>query len=101
GVNGVVCTSLGNFSTNYNVANPSNLVSRNFLTMAGLVSVNMRAQKVFGFGESRSGRAPANAGGGDMHGGPGGGGGRGGPGGGEGGGTANNRRIELSLRFAF
>jgi len=89
GVNGVVCTQFGNFSTNYNVSNPTNLVPRNYLTMAGLVSVNMRIQKVFGFGERRSGVA-SGPNPGDMHGGPGGGGpgggGRGGfGGGGEGG----------------
>jgi len=97
GVAGVVCTALGNFSTNYNVGNPNNLVPRNYLTMAGLVSVNMRVQKVFGFGPSRNGgggptqadmagRGPGGGGpGGGGFGGPG-GGGRGGAGGGPGGG---------------
>jgi Carboxypeptidase regulatory-like domain len=84
GVNGVVCTSLGNFTTVYNVSNPQNLVPRNYLTMAGLVSVNMRVYKVFGFGEPRSASGPQP---GDMGGrGPGGGGpDGGGPGGGRGG----------------
>jgi len=91
----IVCTPLGNFTTAYDPANPTNLVPRNFLTMAGLVSVNMRVQKVFGFGPSRSGGSgpragdmggPGGGGGGrGGFGGPGGGGGRGGPGGGGGG----------------
>src|SRR5262249_5863560 len=82
GIGGVVCTPLGNFSTAYDPANPMNLVPRNFLSMAGLVSLNMRVQKVFGFGPSRNGGGGPTAG--DMHGGPGrprggtGGGGRGG-----------------------
>ncbi len=87
GVNGVVCTTLGNFSTTYNVANPQNLVPRNYLTMAGLFSLNMRVYRVFGFGEPRSsGPQPGDMGGGPGGGGPGGGGpGGGGPGGGGGG----------------
>jgi hypothetical protein len=82
----IVCTPLGNFTTAYDPANPANLVPRNFLTMAGLVSVNMRVQRVFGFGPSRSASAGPSAS--DMRGGPGGGGpggGRGGFGGGDGG----------------
>jgi hypothetical protein len=80
---GVVCTTLGNFGTIYNVASPVNLVPRNYLTMAGLFSLNMRISRTFGFGARRAGGAnPADAGmgmgpGGDM----GGGGGRGGGGG--------------------
>jgi len=81
GTGGVICTSLGNFSTTYNVANPQNLVPRNYLTMSGLVSVNMRVYKVFGFGEPRSASGPQP---GDM--GMGGPGGPGGPGGGDRGG---------------
>src|SRR5262249_39544825 len=73
----IVCTPLGNFTTAYDPSNPLNLVPRNYLTMAGLVSVNMRVQKVFGFGPSRGGRS-SGPGAGDMRGGPGGGG----PGGG-------------------
>src|SRR5262249_7554196 len=87
GVSGVVCTTLGNFSTNYDPATPGTLVPRNYLTMAGLVSVNVRVQKVFGFGPSRS-AAAGPAGGADAggRGGPGGGGGRAGGGGFGGGG---------------
>jgi hypothetical protein len=96
GVNGVVCTPLGNFSTNYTgllngAAVPPNLVPRNYLTMAGLVSVNMRIYRVFGFGAKRNAAdaaaaAAAAAQGGDGLGGPGGGGFGGGRGGGFGGG---------------
>ncbi len=91
GVGGVVCTTLGNFSTSYNVANPTNLVPRNYLTMAGLISANMRISKSFGFGPKRAGAAgAADSGmgggppGGDMGGGGGGGRGGGGMGGGGG-----------------
>jgi hypothetical protein len=95
GVAGVVCKpGLGDFSTDYtNVLNgatiPANLVPRNYLTMAGLVSVNMRIYRVFGFGSRRNAAdaaAAASSGGGGF-GGPGGGfggGGRGGRGGGGG-----------------
>ena len=46
----VVCSRSGNFTTNYNPANPVNLVPRDYLTMAGLVSVNFRIYHVFGLG---------------------------------------------------
>ena len=84
-IGGVVCTTLGNFLTNYNVANPTNLVPRNYLTMSGLVSVNMRIYRVFGFGEKKSnpqGPGDMGMGGPGGPGGPGGGPGGGGPGGG-------------------
>jgi len=98
GVNGVVCTPLGNFSTNYNgvlslsdpTKIPANLVPRNYLTMPDTVSVNMRVYRVFGFGPKRDAAAMAAAaaagGGGGGRGGGGGGGGFGAPGGGGGGG---------------
>ncbi|MGA2275184.1 MAG: carboxypeptidase regulatory-like domain-containing protein [Bryobacteraceae bacterium] len=76
----VVCSPAGNFTTSYNAANPANLVPRNYLTMPGLVSINMRIYRVFGFGAIRGNQAQSNRGGG------GGGGGFGGPGGGPGGG---------------
>jgi hypothetical protein len=123
GVNGVVCTSLGNFSTNYNVANPANLVPRNYLTMPGMVSLNMRVMRVFGFGERRGANANANPGdmggrgpgGGDGGRGPGGGGmrGGGGPGGGGGmrmgpmgggrgmGGPSSDRRYTMTISANF
>jgi hypothetical protein len=89
----IVCTGLGNFQT-YNIASPviANLVPRNYLTMAGLFSLNMRISRTFGFGARRGGGAnAADAGmgpggpGGDPGGGFG-GGGRGGAGGFGGGG---------------
>jgi len=91
GVNQVVCTPFGNFSTNYagvlnGTAVPANLVPRNYLTMADLVSINMRIYRVFGFGPRKAGSAAAMPSGGGMGGPPGGGGGFGGPGGGGGGG---------------
>ena len=86
GVNGVVCTQLGNFATNVNPAQLSNIVPRNYLTMAGMFSINMRVYRVFGFGRSvRGNRGANNGGGGNFN--PGGGGGNfGGGGGGRGGG---------------
>jgi hypothetical protein len=97
----VVCTTLGNFTTSYNPANPQNLVPRNYLTMAGLVSVNMRVQKVFGFGPSRGSSGPTagdrggfgGPGGGGPGGGGGGRGGFGGPGGGGPGGGGGGMRM--------
>ncbi|MBZ5623690.1 MAG: carboxypeptidase regulatory-like domain-containing protein [Acidobacteriia bacterium] len=86
-VGGVVCTALGNYGTLYTPGSVANLVPRNYLTMAGLFSLNMRVSRMFGFGAHRAGGAsPADAGmgpGGDMGGG---GGGRGGGGFGGGGG---------------
>jgi hypothetical protein len=88
---GVYCTPYGNFSTNYTgvlngSAIPANLVPRNYLTMPGVVSVNMRIYRVFGFGAKKASALGAMPGGGDPGmGGPGGPGG-GGPGGGGGGG---------------
>jgi hypothetical protein len=82
----IVCTSFGRFATNVNPAQLGNLVPRNYLTMAGLVSVNMRVYRVFGFGPTRGGNR-ANRGGGPQGGGPGAfGPGGGPPGGGPGGG---------------
>jgi len=72
----VVCSPAGNFTTSYNVANPANLVPRNYLTMPGLVSINMRIYRVFGFGPVGGNQAQGNRGG--WSGGPPGGGGPGG-----------------------
>jgi hypothetical protein len=83
----VVCTQYGNFSTNVNPANLSNLVPRNYLTMAGMFSINMRVYRVFGFGRSVRGNRANNGqqgGQGGFNGPP--GGGFGGGGGGRGGG---------------
>ncbi|HLK64176.1 MAG TPA: TonB-dependent receptor [Bryobacteraceae bacterium] len=80
GVGGVVCTTLGNFGTIYNPASPGNLVPRNYLTMAGLVSLNLRISRTFGLGAKRTGGAGPNPGDMGMGGGPPGGGGPGGGG---------------------
>ncbi len=90
-----VCSPFGTFTSTYSVTNPTNLVARNYLTMPGLFSANMRIERTFGFGGKLKG-AQANQGPGGMPsagvmgmagGGGGGGGGRGpgGPGGGGGG----------------
>jgi len=84
-----VCSPFGTFTSNYNVTN-ANIVSRNYLTMPGLVSVNLRLSRTFGFGTRHKAAGPGGAdgmpspgmmgmGGGGR--GPG-GGGPGGPGGG-------------------
>jgi hypothetical protein len=81
-------TLLGDFCTNPVPGVTANLVPRNFLTGAGLISFNVRVGRTFGFGPRRGAAGNAMAqgggGGGDMGGG-GGGGGRGGMGGGGGG----------------
>jgi Carboxypeptidase regulatory-like domain/TonB dependent receptor len=89
-------TLLGDFCTNPIPGATDNLVPRNYLTGAGLISFNIRVARTFGFGPRRGGgnAMTPGGGGGDMGGGPGGGrggmggmaggGGRGGPGGGGG-----------------
>jgi hypothetical protein len=85
----IVCTQYGAFQTSINPAAISNMLPRNYLTMPGLVSINTRIYRVFGFGRVRGANAAAADGGG--RGGPGGGGfgggdrGGGGPRGGGGG----------------
>jgi hypothetical protein len=106
----IVCSRAGAFTTNYNPASPTNLVPRNYLTMAGLISVNMRVYRVFGIGPRavNANAAQPSGGGGGGRGGPGGGGGRGGggamsmgPGGGGGGrgmpAENTERRFNLTL----
>jgi hypothetical protein len=109
----VVVTQFGDFNVNPQPGMP--LVPRNFLTAAGMVSVNVRISKTFGFGEPRGGNAGATGGGGGFggggdhggHGGPGGGGGgmRMGAqgGGGRGGmfGDSTNRRYNLTVSAMF
>jgi len=112
----VVVTQFGDF--NVNPQPGMALVPRNYLTSAGLVSVNVRVSKTFGFGEPRGGNAGAMGGGGGGmgggggdhgHGGPGGGGGgmrMGGGGGGRGGGgmfggDSTNRRYNLTVSAMF
>ena len=58
-----VCSPAGIFTTSYNVANPMSLVPRNYLTMPGLVSINMRIYSVFGFGALRGNQAQGGHGG--------------------------------------
>jgi len=82
----IVCTPLGNFATNVAPGQSPNLVPRNYLTMAGMVSVNMRVYRVFGFGPVRGGNNRALPQGGGLPGGGFGGGGRRGGGGARGGG---------------
>ena len=84
----VQATMFGDFCVTPQPGVVDNLVPRNYLTSAGMVSVNVRVARTFGFGGPRS----ANAG--DMGGGRGpggGGGGRGGGGGGRGGGGGGMR----------
>jgi len=90
-----ICSPFGTFGSTYAVNGSTALVPRNYLTMPGLVSVNLRLSRVFGFGGGpKKGDASAQGmpgmpsagvmgmagGGGHGHGGP------GGPGGGMGGG---------------
>ena len=104
----VVFSTAGNFTTSYKVANPASLVPRNYLTMPGLVSVNLRIYRVFGFGPERTSQAQSGGGWGGP-GGPGGGGpppGGGGPGGMRGGGRGMSgettpHRFNLTLGANF
>jgi hypothetical protein len=81
-------TQFGDFCTAPIPGVSNDLVPRNYLTGAGLVSLNMRVSRTFGFGARRGGNNALAQGGGDPggggRGGMGGGGGRGGPGGGGG-----------------
>jgi len=117
-----VCSPYGTFTSAYSVTNLANLVPRNYLTMPGLVSVNMRVERTFGFGRPKGaamgsqgpgggmpsagvmgmaggGRGPGPGGPGGGPGGPGGGpGGPGGPGGFMGGGSSEHR-FNATLSF--
>jgi hypothetical protein len=82
---GVICPEeFGCFNTEPSLEGP--FLPRNYLTSAGMVSVNVRVGRTFGFGSPRGNRATGDFGGGGR-GGPGGGGfhGDGGPHGGGGG----------------
>jgi len=107
----IKCTPVGDFNSAVLPGQTANLVPRNYLTMADLVSVNMRVYRVFGFGRT-NGRANRQAGGfnGPVGGGFGGGGGRGGRGGGGGGGRGGffggggdttEHRYNLTLGVSF
>ena len=90
-IGNVVCSTAGAFTASYNPANPVNVVPRNYLTMPGLISINVRVYRVFGFGPRVTNPAAPSGGGGRGSG----GGGRGGgamsmgPGGGRGTGPGN------------
>jgi len=128
-------TPLGDFCTDPSPGLTTNLVPRNYLTSAGLISANLRVARTWGFGPARRGNTLANAGdqggggprgdyggGGGPRGGGGGGprggagGGRGGPGGGGmrmggggggrggrggGGGETTDHRYNVTLSVAF
>ena len=86
-----VCSPFGTFGSTYSVTNPGTLVPRNYLTMPGLVSVNLRLYRTFGFGGApKKAKQQDQPGGGMPSAGvmglSGGGRGPGGPGGGPGGG---------------
>ena len=120
------CSPYGTFVSTYNVANATNVVPRNYLTMPGLVSINLRIYRTFGFGGrpktaaapgpdgmpspgmmgmGGGGRGPGGGGpgGGGPGGGPGGGGGMGGPGMGGmmGGGGSTERPYNVTLSVSF
>src|SRR5581483_2544031 len=58
-----VCSPFGTFGSTYDVGKPVNLVPRNYLTMPGLVSVNLRVYRTFGFGGGAKKDASAQNGG--------------------------------------
>src|SRR5262249_22933694 len=66
GCTDVQTTFAGDFCVNPVAGLTDNLVPRNYLTGAGLVSVNVRVARTFGFGPTRSGNAMSNS---DMGGG--------------------------------
>jgi hypothetical protein len=108
-----VATQFGYF--NIAPAPGTPLVPRNFLTSAGLISVNVRVSRTFGFGPNRNGAGNFNSGGGrggfggpghEGHGGPGGPGGMSmGPQGGHGpmfgGGETTEHRYNVTLSVMF
>jgi hypothetical protein len=104
-IGNVVCSPAGNFTTSYNPASPTNLAPRDYLTMAGLVSVNFRIYRVFGIGPKAGNAATPSGGGGGGRGPGAGGGGPGGgamsmgAGGGRGGfgGGSTDRRFNLTI----
>jgi len=107
----VKCTPFGAFNTAVLPGQTANLVPRNYLTMADLVSINMRVYRVFGFGPSRGGNRPQGGGfngppgggfgGGGFGGGRGGRGGGGGRGGFFGGGDTTEHRYNLTVGANF
>jgi hypothetical protein len=76
-----VCSGFGTFTSDYPVTSAGSVVPRNYLTMPGLVSINVRVYRTWGFGGKKTTQSQAQANG--MPGSPGmmglAGGGRGGP----------------------
>ncbi len=109
-----VCSPYGTFTANYQVTGAGNVVPRNYLTMPGLVSINLRVYRTWGFGGKKTAQSRQAAGmppgspgvmglAGGGRGGPGGGGpppggGPGGPGGFMGGGSSEHP-YNLTLSF--
>lgn len=101
----IKCTSVGAFDTNVLPGESAYIIPRDYLTMPGMVSVNMRLYRVFGFGPVRGGNRRRNnrGGGGPGRGGNFAGGGRGGRGGGGGGfggfggGETTEHRFNLTV----
>jgi Carboxypeptidase regulatory-like domain len=78
-----VCSPFGTFASSYSVVSPGTLAPRNYLTMPGMVSANLRVYRTFGFGGSKKAAAQDATAGMPSAGVMGmAGGGRGGPGGG-------------------
>ena len=100
-----VNTDLGDFCTTPSPGVTDGLVPRNYLVGAGMISLNARIGRTFGFGPKRGNSAvaatpgdPSGMGGGNMgggRGGMGGGGGRGGFGGGGGGGARGGGGMRM------
>ncbi|MGA2115004.1 MAG: carboxypeptidase regulatory-like domain-containing protein [Bryobacteraceae bacterium] len=117
-----VCSPYGTFTSSYAVSNTGSVVPRNYLTMPGLVSINLRIYRTWGFGGNKKVKASTQADGGPPgspgvmamagRGGPGGGGpppgggpgGPGGPGGFMGGGSSEhpyNLTLSLNVENVF
>lgn len=110
-VGSIACTTRGQFDAAVLPGQTANLVPRDYLTMASMVSVNMRVYRVFGFGPVRGGNRAANNNNGGPPGGLAnvfGGGGRGGRGGGGRGGRGGffggentEHRYNVTLGMSF
>jgi hypothetical protein len=107
-------TPLGDFCLNPTPGVTQNLVPRDYLTGAGLISLNLRLARTFGFGPKRGASNAMTPGGGMGGGGGRGGGGMGGPGGGGamrmgggggrggmGGGETTEHRFNLTVGVMF
>ncbi|HEY1339683.1 MAG TPA: carboxypeptidase regulatory-like domain-containing protein [Bryobacteraceae bacterium] len=58
----IVHTQFGDFLANPLPGSTADIVPRNYLTAAGMVSVNLRIARTFGFGEPRGGNAASGGG---------------------------------------